>query len=61
METGIPQGTILSPIFFSIYTIELYHIWASMGITCYFYADDSQIMIEVTDPAQANRNFNEIF
>ena len=26
METGVPQGTIIAPILFSIYTIKLYHL-----------------------------------
>ena len=61
MNTGICQGTILAPILFSIYTIELYHIISNMGIQCHFYADDTQILIDVESEDQANLDFEIMF
>ena len=58
---GIHHRRLEIEIVDSIYTIELYDILTSRGITFHFYADHSQIMIEVTDPAQANRGFNGIY
>ena len=60
MLTGIPQGTKLSPILFSIYTTELYHILANMGYTCHFYADDSQFMINVENIQHARDQLGNI-
>ena len=61
MSTGIPQGTILAPIFFSIYTIELYYVLQQFNVDCHFYADDTQLMITVSDEEQAQRDFSLIF
>ena len=61
MKTGLTQGTILSPICFSIYTMELYYLLASMGVSCHFYADDCQLLINVESQDQIQRDFNEIF
>ena len=61
METGICQGTILAPTLFSLYTVELYHILASKGIECHFYADDTQLLIDVENRAKGESIFNEVF
>ena len=60
MVTGIPQGTKLSPILFSIYTSELYYILTNMGYMCHFYADDTRIMMNIEIPAQAQQDFSKI-
>ena len=61
METGICQGTILAPLLFSIYTRELYYILSDMGVDCHFYADDTQIMMEVGTESHAQQSFDMVF
>ena len=60
MKTGITQGTKLAPVMFSIYTAELYYMLSNMGFSCHFYADDSQIFINVEDQDQVQRDFSEM-
>ena len=48
---GVPQGSLLGPILFILYTKDLKRIAASYGLTIQLYADDSQLYIafEVDD------------
>ena len=41
MKTGIPQGSILGPILFIIYTAELQYLLDSLNVSYHFYADDT--------------------
>jgi len=48
---GVPQGSVMGPIVFIIYTISLSRIAQRYGMQVHMYADDSQLYVsyDVTD------------
>ena len=43
ITSGVPQGGVLSPILFNIYTCELPKLIRGFGIGCKMFADDLKI------------------
>jgi len=43
LKIGVPQGSVLGPLLFCLYTTPLASIFDNSSITPHFYADDSQL------------------
>ena len=54
IKTGIPQASILGPLFFSIYIDDLVN--ASKKLSCLMYADDTTIYFNQEDFPKINRS-----
>ena len=49
LSNGVPQGSLLGPLFYTLYTSDLESIVAKYGLGIHTYADDCQIYASYSD------------
>ena len=58
LEYGVPQGSVLGPLFYSLYKVPLHSIISKYtGLHCHYYADDTQIYLSFS-PELASSAFS---
>jgi hypothetical protein len=59
LDEGVPQGSVMGPLIFTMYTAPMGDIIASHDLDYMFYADDSQVYL-VLDPSKLSEGINKV-
>ena len=58
LQYGVPEGSVLGPVLFTVYTGTLAFLLEAHGVSYHFFADDTQLYIRVEDIDEAKRRLS---
>ena len=60
LQYGVPQGSVLDPVLFTVYTGTLAFLLEAHGASYHFFADDTQLYIRVEDIDEAKPRLSSL-
>ena len=60
LQYGVPQGSVLGPVLFTVYTGTLAFLLEAHGVSYHFFADDTRLYIRVEDIDEAKHRLSSL-
>ena len=60
LQYGVPQGSVLGPVLFTVYTGTLAFLLEAPGVSYHFFADDTLLYIRVEDIDEAKHRLSSL-